>query len=209
MPAGERGGGSVILSEPTLIIGPRSRGKRAAIISPKRDPRSHTETEDPLPLMGGLFMVDTMMLSAEQRSAYLMLLIHAWRIKEPLKDDNSLLARIAGMTKVKFIRHFRPISEEFFEIADGYWRPNAGHIDDPQSRRLTSIEWTVTRKKVFERDGYKCAYCGKRGGHLECDHIIPISRGGSNDLENLTTACRPCNRAKSDMTVEEWRGVSV
>lgn len=46
-------------------------------------------------------------------------------------------------------------------------------------------------------------YTGKVGSHmvtggLEFDHIYPESKGGTSDPENLTLACRPCNRAKKD-----------
>lgn len=31
---------------------------------------------------------------------------------------------------------------------------------------------------------------------LEVDHVVPISKGGTNDLDNLQTLCEPCNQAK-------------
>jgi len=46
-----------------------------------------------------------------------------------------------------------------------------------------------------------CSYCGSpatRGNDLTIDHIVPLSRGGTNRRENLTVACFRCNRAKSD-----------
>ena len=52
------------------------------------------------------------------------------------------------------------------------------------------------RQAVFERDNYTCQYCGNVGGDLEIEHIIPVSKGGNNDIRNLVTACRACNRAK-------------
>jgi hypothetical protein len=57
---------------------------------------------------------------------------------------------------------------------------------------------------VFKRDKYICQYCGISGNlvELECDHIKPVSKGGNNDLSNLITACKPCNRNKSDS--EDW-----
>ena len=58
--------------------------------------------------------------------------------------------------------------------------------------------WKKTRIRIFERDSYTCAYCGQVGGQLECDHVIPISRNGSNDDSNLVTSCKRCNRAKSN-----------
>ena len=57
---------------------------------------------------------------------------------------------------------------------------------------------------VFERDDFTCQYCGKRGGDLECDHVIPVARGGGHETTNLVTACAPCNRSKRDRTPEEW-----
>ena len=71
--------------------------------------------------------------------------------------------------------------------------------------RPNSPEWARLRATVFERDDYTCTYCGKRGVRLECDHVMPAARGGSDDLSNLTTACFPCNRSKRDKTPEEWK----
>jgi len=71
-------------------------------------------------------------------------------------------------------------------------------------RRLAWSEWASLRARVFERDDYTCMYCSTRGGRLECDHMIPISRGGTNEISNLTTACVSCNRSKRAKTPEEW-----
>jgi len=49
--------------------------------------------------------------------------------------------------------------------------------------------------KVFARDGYQCLHCGSRND-LTVDHIVPVSRGGSDFLSNLQTLCRPCNSRK-------------
>ena len=66
-------------------------------------------------------------------------------------------------------------------------------------------EWSKIRTRIFTRDDYTCQYCGARGGRLECDHITPVSRGGTNDDNNLCAACFSCNRSKRAKTVEEWR----
>jgi len=52
----------------------------------------------------------------------------------------------------------------------------------------------------MKRDRFQCTYCGAPGtdAELETDHIIPVSKGGSHHVSNLTTACRACNQEKSD-----------
>lgn len=59
---------------------------------------------------------------------------------------------------------------------------------------------TGARFRVWHRDGFRCTYCGvsavEKSIVLEVDHISPVSAGGSNDMDNLTTACRGCNWKK-------------
>ena len=68
----------------------------------------------------------------------------------------------------------------------------------PKSRRK-QIGRAVTRQ-VWDRDGWECKRCG---GHadLTVDHITPVVAGGTNDLDNLQTMCRPCNSSKGARTV--------
>ena len=73
------------------------------------------------------------------------------------------------------------------------------------STRPARHVWRVIRQRILERDSFTCRYCGARGGRLECDHIIPVARGGGSEDGNLTTACYRCNRSKRDKTLEEWQ----
>jgi 5-methylcytosine-specific restriction endonuclease McrA len=57
----------------------------------------------------------------------------------------------------------------------------------------------ITRRAVFARDGWTCQYCGTRS-NLTVDHVIPRSKGGTSEWENIVAACAPCNRRKGDMT---------
>ena len=45
------------------------------------------------------------------------------------------------------------------------------------------------------RDGYSCQVCGA-DQNLTVDHLIPISKGGTDDLDNLLTMCGRCNFSK-------------
>ena len=60
----------------------------------------------------------------------------------------------------------------------------------------------ITRRAVFARDSWTCQYCGT-GSHLTVDHVIPRSRGGPSDWENIVTSCAPCNRRKGNRTPVE------
>ena len=71
--------------------------------------------------------------------------------------------------------------------------------------RPSASVWARIRSYVFARDNYTCVYCGVRGVKLECDHVVPVSRGGGNEDSNLATACFSCNRSKRDKLVSEWR----
>lgn len=53
------------------------------------------------------------------------------------------------------------------------------------------------KMSVWRRDDGRCARCGSRE-KLEYDHIIPVSKGGSNTLRNIELLCEACNRAKSN-----------
>lgn len=71
-----------------------------------------------------------------------------------------------------------------------------------------------------EQGGWFCIYCGRElsperpgyGGrkahHAEVDHIVPTSKGGTDDLSNLALSCVGCNATKRDRTAHEfvlWR----
>jgi|ERR1700749_1184528 len=57
-----------------------------------------------------------------------------------------------------------------------------------------------TRFDVFKRDGFKCQYCGRNPPIviLEVDHIIPVSKNGTDRIDNLVTSCFDCNRGKTN-----------
>lgn len=53
------------------------------------------------------------------------------------------------------------------------------------------------RKAIFHRDNNQCVRCGSNES-LTVDHIIPISKGGTDTLDNLRTLCRKCNCSKGN-----------
>lgn len=64
-------------------------------------------------------------------------------------------------------------------------------------RQIDQRRWRHVRRRVLERDGYRCTCCGK-AGRLEVDHIVGLERdGAAYDPGNLQTLCRGCHIAKT------------
>ena len=67
----------------------------------------------------------------------------------------------------------------------------------------------VTNTFLFARDRYSCQYCGRSVAQFrsrECltrDHLVPFSRGGTNDWTNVTTSCSTCNTRKGNRLPQE------
>jgi len=59
--------------------------------------------------------------------------------------------------------------------------------------RFTAVEWYFLVALFYNR----CAYCWRRK-KLEADHVIPVSKGGTNFIENILPCCRSCNSRKGD-----------
>lgn len=51
--------------------------------------------------------------------------------------------------------------------------------------------------------GDVCAYCGATGS-LHWEHIIPLSIGGPDSIDNMVRACPPCNMAKGALDPYQW-----
>ena len=70
---------------------------------------------------------------------------------------------------------------------------------------LFEVVPAFSRAKLFRRDRCLCAYCGLqfRERDLQCEHILPESRGGAWSWMNLVSACAACNSRKANRTPEE------
>ena len=85
----------------------------------------------------------------------------------------------------------------FLDEYQEYWFKK----ESKPKRRRTHIPRGM-RHEVFKRDNYTCCECGARksdGATLHIDHKIPVSKGGSDELDNLQTLCSDCNLNKSDV----------
>jgi len=63
----------------------------------------------------------------------------------------------------------------------------------------------LTNKTLFGRDRHVCAYCGSlfSPSKLSREHIVPVSKGGTDTWTNVVTACLRCNAKKGNKTLEQ------
>ena len=75
-----------------------------------------------------------------------------------------------------------------------------------KTRKLTQLEINKAKELLSSLYGNRCSYCNidLKGREVHLDHIIPISYGGQNSLDNFTLACEFCNRAKLNWSVDEF-----
>ena len=73
------------------------------------------------------------------------------------------------------------------------------------AKQLGAIGSFTTKEYKDKLDFYnnKCGYCLERNPYT-IDHIIPISKGGNNYIDNIMPACLQCNGQKRDYLLEEW-----
>lgn len=75
---------------------------------------------------------------------------------------------------------------------------------------LANAEGSFTEAEIaelYEEQGCVCFYCSEPlGNDFHRDHYVPLSRGGSNYIDNIVLACAPCNLSKGDKLPSEWKG---
>lgn len=128
---------------------------------------------------------------------------HLWQVREADLEYEE--------RRQQAIAELRDTLVGFYIEAGGYSYPSGSFFDhlvdeaavlrdqfEPRSREPRAKKRRIsnsTRKRIFERDGYRCVRCGS-WIDLTIDHKIPESRGGTDEDANLQTMCRPCNTSK-------------
>jgi len=75
---------------------------------------------------------------------------------------------------------------------------NEPFTETGSSRRITRTIPRDVMMRVVRRDNNQCQLCGEvlRDSDIEFDHIIPFSKGGTTEEQNLRVTCLDCNRTK-------------
>ena len=146
-------------------------------------------------------------------------------------DLNLLLHEIKWALGEERINRVTPRPDQFLEWSrqhDGlmqFWRfanSKLGVALQPDEVRdiweCICMTISTRRRRAFTFQDYlmiavlseqKCAFCGKRPPEvsLEIDHILPVSKGGSDVHYNLRFLCQQCNRSRGNRFrwADVWR----
>ena len=92
------------------------------------------------------------------------------------------MSRVYKNNKFNYIKKF---------VATGY-KSNYKQTN-ALKKKLYSENWDNIRRQVYQRDGYRCALCGKKE-KLHAHHIVPVKISRDNSLSNLVSVCNKCHR---------------
>lgn len=92
---------------------------------------------------------------------------------------------IYQMSDAEFVKYIRDLAKN----------PAYTYCDVSPARYAWSLIRKAKSKEVYTKDIHACKQCGSTE-NLEIDHIVPLARGGSNELDNLQILCKKCNRRK-------------
>ncbi|HEY6542390.1 MAG TPA: RNA-guided endonuclease IscB [Ktedonobacteraceae bacterium] len=117
----------------------------------------------------------------------------------------SLESRLANiLTWVRRLRRFcyiAALSQELVKFDTHLMQnPEVSGVDYQQGT-LAGYE---VREYLLEKWNRRCAYCSGAGVPLEVEHLVPKSRGGTNNISNLVISCRPCNQSKGVLDVQAF-----
>lgn len=97
---------------------------------------------------------------------------------------------------------------DVIHAGSGTWRSERHSVEVPSVIRLRYFvrvpyqrRAPLSRRAVFLRDDHRCQYCGRRAENL--DHVIPRSRGGAHEWDNVVACCARCNTHKRDRMLSE------
>ena len=123
-----------------------------------------------------------------EEQLYTLKLDAAWKPIDIISASRGFIMAWTGRAKTVKSYEMGPLEDEKY--------PAVIVLDSYISKRRLTLP--CNRKNVFWRDDYTCQYCTKKFsyGKLTMDHVIPKSKNGSTNWENVVTSCKSCNSAK-------------
>lgn len=94
-------------------------------------------------------------------------------------------------------------------IADSDTYPLRKHIQNTKrykliTKKMTELDKEITIEYLQAIKNDCCKYCGIKKAKMQYDHVIPLSKGGTNHWWNIVRACELCNKSKGNKSLEDW-----
>jgi 5-methylcytosine-specific restriction endonuclease McrA len=110
----------------------------------------------------------------------------------------------ATIKAVRFVASLLPVKQVNVEIAGFDTQKMQAPKISGISYQQGELHGYQVREYLLAKWKRRCAYCGATGIALQVEHLVPIARGGSSRVSNLTLACDPCNKRKGTQTACEF-----
>ncbi len=110
----------------------------------------------------------------------------------------------ATLKAVCFVASILPVRQIHVEIASFDTQKLQNPEISGEEYQQGQLEGYHLREYLLAKWDRRCVYCGAQGCQFQIEHIIPKSRGGSNQVTNLTLACDACNVKKGNLTAAEF-----
>lgn len=120
--------------------------------------------------------------------------------KEGARRRNREYYKRAKEKKLQYQREYRAKNRDKVNANRNRWLKESGKGIEIKHRRRAlerGAEGSFTAAE-FRALGNTCALCGRDDVPMTVDHIVPLSKGGSNYISNIQPLCKSCNCAKSD-----------
>lgn len=142
------------------------------------------------------------MCNAELCRAYRLRNVEKLRQFDKDRYHNDLERKTTTLARVAKSRLENP--EQRREWDRRYYEKNKAKFLDHWHQRKARIANAgrvekIDRDYIISRDGGRCHICGKKPprSEIELDHLVPIAKGGTHTADNLSVACRHCNRSRN------------
>ena len=119
---------------------------------------------------------------------------------EEYPRDNSLISHLE-LSADEWVSVLKQLDDPEIFIQDASGATKA--IVRKNQRLLgATLQW-----EIYRRDNYTCQYCGRNDVSMTIDHYLPVELGGTDEKDNLKTACRKCNKRKGNLHPRDWEKV--
>jgi len=88
------------------------------------------------------------------------------------------------------------------------WRKKLNYASTKNQERRDYSVGTLSpdiRERLYKAQNGLCNGCGSELNESHLDHVMPLSRGGTNTDDNVQLLCPRCNLSKGTKTMEEWK----